>query len=806
MKVFLGYKQRGTMFIRKNSFQAIVFSSMLLSSAAFIACSDDSSASGTSENEVPVDSTNVNIPGGDPTIPTDPTQPGVPGESSSSGETTQTPEEPEQSIADTPISEDELKDDGAADVTSLAINVSGAAEIGPFADGAAVSVYSVDAKTMVSSTTKIDAKVSGNLGKFSVTGNLTSAIASVEVAGSYVNFAMDEQHFARLPLKSLTDMRNRKTVNVNVLTHIEYGRVQNLVSQQGLSFTAAKIRAEKEVQEAFGFKHDSTLFEDITLFSTGDAVRNLQAVSTVLLMDRNADEVDVLLSKISQDIAEDGTWDDEDSKALLGDAAFENDISDAYNKLIRLGGSDIENYQSSVDAIWASAYGLGKCDASNDRQLKPNANTKSGRYGSQFVCRDGAWSVATKAILTDYSATAQYGACTEANEGKMELQADGSYVICSRETWREATSSDIDNLKVAESNGACTADKAGSIVQVGSDYYICSSNIWLKTKNTPVDYSKGRAMNKRLGRGINFGNSWDSQGSDDCGWSNCIQDGWFKIAKDAGFNSIRLPVRWDNDASGSNVSSSRLAGVKADIELALAQGMVVIVNFHHHAIASKYSSSEKERFVAMWAQVAKEMDKYGDDKIVLEILNEPNGITVDQVNDLMTSAYKVIRQNAPGKTIMFEAGGYAKFAQIKNLTLPADGNIIVSGHYYEPYGFTHQGHGYNASASATFSTKTINNDFQDYADAISQTFPDINGGCVPINMGEFGVATTNGGSQVSESSRAQWTDAVIAAAEKHGFSWQYWGFAGVGGFEAYNKNSGQWYSEIYQVFQKYLSK
>lgn len=27
-----------------------------------------------------------------------------------------------------------------------------------------------------------------------------------------------------------------------------------------------------------------------------------------------------------------------------------------------------------------------------------------------------------------------------------------------------------------------------------------------------VDYSLGRAMNKRLGKGINLGNSWDSQG------------------------------------------------------------------------------------------------------------------------------------------------------------------------------------------------------------------------------------------------------------------------------------------------------
>src|SRR5690554_5344533 len=57
-----------------------------------------------------------------------------------------------------------------------------------------------------------------------------------------------------------------------------------------------------------------------------------------------------------------------------------------------------------------------------------------------------------------------------------------------------------------------------------------------------VDYSKARAMNKRLGRGINFGNSWEAPGLLDNGWGNKIQDEWFDIVKEAGFTSIRLPT------------------------------------------------------------------------------------------------------------------------------------------------------------------------------------------------------------------------------------------------------------------------
>ena len=780
---------------------------LLASAAALImlaSCSDDSSSGSNNANDVL------------PVLPDEnPSNPGVSGGTGDIGNTSNSgnnggnatvSEEPEESVADQPITEEDLKDDGTASVTTLTVDISGVAEIGPFAEGATVSLSGVDVKTMALSGSALKATVSSNLGAYKVSGNIGSAVASVEANGKYLNYTMDEPA-STVGIKALSDLRERTKVNVNVLTRLEYDRVQYLVSEMGLSFTAAKTRAEKEVLAALGLKQDSTLFEDISLYDRSQAAANLLAATTIFLTDRTADQVDASLTAVAADIAADGTWDDATLKATLGDIAYSINVVYANSVLSEKNGdADIEYYAVWVDRFWAAQYGLGSCGKNNQNQVKANANAASANASFQFICQDTMWSVATEAAIANLAATALFGACTDANEGTMKANTEGQYFVCRKSTWRAASDEDLLNLKVAEAKGACDASKQGNIAQLESDYYICASNFWQKTKNKPVDYSKGRAMNKRLGRGINFGNSWDSQGTDDCGWGNCIQDGWFKIAKDAGFNSIRLPVRWDNDASGSNVSSSRLAGVKADIELALAQGMVVIVNFHHHGISSKYSTSEKERFVGMWTQVAKELDKYGDDEVVLEILNEPHEISVDQVNDLMTSAYEVIRKNAPGKTIMFEAGGYAKFAQIPKLKLPEDGNIIVSGHYYEPYTFTHQGHGYDGNDKATFSAATIANDFKGYAEAIAQTFPDINGGSIPMNMGEFGVSSTNGGSSVSEENRAKWTDEVIGAAEKYGMSWQYWGFAGVGGFEAYNKGAGQWYPEMLKVFNKYLSK
>ena len=64
----------------------------------------------------------------------------------------------------------------------------------------------------------------------------------------------------------------------------------------------------------------------------------------------------------------------------------------------------------------------------------------------------------------------------------------------------------------------------------------------------PVDYTLGRTMNAILGRGINLGNSWDSDSYDDSGWSNPIRDEDFAIIKAAGFNSVRIPVRWQKNS------------------------------------------------------------------------------------------------------------------------------------------------------------------------------------------------------------------------------------------------------------------
>ena len=339
----------------------------------------------------------------------------------------------------------------------------------------------------------------------------------------------------------------------------------------------------------------------------------------------------------------------------------------------------------------------------------------------------------------------------------------------------------------------------------------------------PVDYTLGRMMNTRLGRGINLGNSWDSEGKDDRGWSNPIRDTDFKVIKDAGFNSVRIPVQWHQDANKTThtVNENRLAGVLEDIQLAIANDLAVVVNFHHYGDLNcaggggyKWDSEEKKQvkctynaaefeaekahFLAMWSQLASVLNAFPDNMLVLEILNGPTIPNAAIVDTLMNDAYKVIRAAAPGKTIMFESNLYAKFYNLSSLHLPQDGNIIFSGHYYEPYQFSHQGLGYDCKGDL-MKANSANSDFDKYVSDARNLYPDVNGSDhVPMNMGEFGVAGGVGtacpsDSSVSEAAKAEWAKKTAKAAWDKGISFHYWSFGPTTGFEAFNIYRETWY-------------
>ncbi|MCQ2089805.1 MAG: glycoside hydrolase family 5 protein [Fibrobacter sp.] len=678
-------------------------------------------------------------------------------------------------------------------VATTNIAFSGFAAVGPMAKGATVSVTGVDPSTLATIGTAASGTVSSDLGEFSVQGSIGSAYAMISVTGSYYNYILDEK-YGPVTLNALSKVGGRTVANVNVLTHVEAARVKQLVTVDGMTFNDAKVKAEKEIRLAFGLPSDSTSFEDITLYEFDQATSNLLAITTAVMGERKADVFQTILDYIRDDIAADGKWDDETFKISLADEIYALPLEPAISMLMGYTTKDLVGCGSEVSNFWGVQYGLGFC--SEEGALAQNTNAKSVNNGKYFTCLSGTWGEASESYLEGLAMAEVFGACTADKEGTLN-EGNGKTFICKKNFWVVASEEEIANGKIALTSGACDDTKYGKLQSYNSATYVCVPPMWTKTTHKAVDYSKGRAMNKILGKGMNFGNSWDAPSADDCGWSNCISDGDFAVVKNAGFNSVRIPVRWYTGVD------SKLQGVKADVDLAIAQGLAVIINYHHyetmHEAAKSYPGgnypSEKQNYLSVWKRVAQTFSSYPSNKLVFEIYNEPRGISQAAVDDLMLSAYEVIRAAAPNHTIMFEGNDYAKFSQVSKVTLPEDGNIIFTGHYYEPYSFSHQGHGEENGCKGDASYRnTAAADMKSYVDKAMIAYPDINGGHVPLNMGEFGIAKNCG---ITDGKRTQWTKLTVQAAETYNMSWHYWCFKNCGAFEAYN---GSWMSGFLDAF------
>jgi len=331
-----------------------------------------------------------------------------------------------------------------------------------------------------------------------------------------------------------------------------------------------------------------------------------------------------------------------------------------------------------------------------------------------------------------------------------------------------------------------------------------------------IDYSPAIRMNTLLGKGINFGNAWDS-GRDsaytdtnvvynymDDSWNNPIQDAWFKTVKDAGFNSIRLPVRWDQTALNVppyTLQTERVAGVKEDIHIANALGMPVIINMHHYWRLYSDPVGQAPKFYAMWRQIAEEFKDFSNDSLVFEILNESRGASDAYLNVFIDSVYHIIRATNPGRTIMINPAGWGHFEYMADLKLPADadGNIIIDGHYYNPYKYSHQGVNYDDpcgtvwDASDNAALASIVSDLKSFVSIAKSKFPGKDGTHIPLNMGEFGASSVC--SAITNANRASYIESVVSIANALGYSWSYWGFTGVE-FDAYDKSTDAWYPEI----------
>jgi endoglucanase len=321
-------------------------------------------------------------------------------------------------------------------------------------------------------------------------------------------------------------------------------------------------------------------------------------------------------------------------------------------------------------------------------------------------------------------------------------------------------------------------------------YFILACIVGLITFNCISQAAKSPDpfnQNKRLGKGINLGNALEAPNEGD--WGVKLEPEYFKIIKKAGFNSVRIPIRWSNhamDKSPYTIDPNFFRRVDWAVKNALQNNLYVMINMHHYMELMSEPNANSERFIGLWQQIAEHYKNYPN-SVLFEPLNEPHdALTAPLWNDLLDKTIPVIRQSNPNRTIVVDPANYA--TDINNLQLPEnDRNIIVSCHYYLPIKFTHQGAEWSSEGKDALGTtwkataeqqKEINGHF-DLALAWSKK------NNRPINLGEFGCYQ-----KAENFDRIRWTSYIANSATRRGFSYIYWEFCS--GFGIYDKQKNAW--------------
>ncbi len=313
-----------------------------------------------------------------------------------------------------------------------------------------------------------------------------------------------------------------------------------------------------------------------------------------------------------------------------------------------------------------------------------------------------------------------------------------------------------------------------------------SGNPMSPEDETPPD---AFTQNARLGRGVNLGNALEAPNEGE--WGVTLKSEYFDWIKSAGFNSVRIPIRWSAHALAAapyTISESFLRRVDWAVSEAFARQLAVVINMHHYEEIMADPAGHKARLLAIWEQLARHYRNHSS-QLFFELLNEPNAnLTPALWNQYLQDALALIRQTNPTRTIVVGPGFWYNLSALSSLALPADDDhLIVAVHYYNPFNFTHQGAEWVPGSEAWLGTPWLGTPAEQQA--IVREFATIaSWGTThnrPMNIGEFGAY-----SRADMDSRARWTAFVARTAEANNISWHYWEF--ISGFGVYNAAANDW--------------
>ena len=285
------------------------------------------------------------------------------------------------------------------------VEMIGYTQKGPFLKGSSVYLYELNG-TLGQTNGNFTSVITTDDGRYKFrTRGLKYPYAMVVVDGYYRNEVTGKTSDAPIRLRAITDVSGRVTgsVNVNLLTHLEYERVVQLATGPGkLKLKEAKRKAQKEILAQFYIdttKTEDVHSEDMNVFGSSEADAELLAISILLQGNGTASDLSTLLTQIVADMAEDGEWDSTGSAATrvhLADMALAVNLPQVRKNVEGWGLSDgpVGNFERIVNNYIAKElFGGDTCGNGDDGAERVINNSLSANNGKVFYCAEGMYGI-----------------------------------------------------------------------------------------------------------------------------------------------------------------------------------------------------------------------------------------------------------------------------------------------------------------------------------------------------------------------------------------------------------------------------
>lgn len=293
------------------------------------------------------------------------------------------------------------------------------------------------------------------------------------------------------------------------------------------------------------------------------------------------------------------------------------------------------------------------------------------------------------------------------------------------------------------------------------------------------------AADFKMKRCVNMGNALEAPNGAPWGRLYAAED--YARIKQAGFDTVRIPVRWSDytlSAPEYRIRTDFAELVDQNIEWALANKLNIIINVHHFDELMAEPETQVDRFRALWSQISA---RYAGlpANVWFEVLNEPHtNLKGPEMRSLQRQAIELIRGDNPSRIVILGGEEWSGIRTLGSNLWSDDPNLVYTFHYYDPFSFTHQKAKWLGEdmpkGTRSWGSKA---DRSELAAAVetARAFRKATGR--PIFLGEFGA-----NSPIDNAQRVKWAGAVRNAMEEANIPWCLWSYGNT--FALYSNKRG----------------